>query len=53
MLQAHSYYKSWEELRAEVREAEEQLARREYYSSEEDDQLFDELCGMCEKSHQQ
>ena len=33
---------TWEELRAEVREAEEQIARGEVYSDEEDDRLFDE-----------
>lgn len=33
---------SWDELRAEVREAEEQIARGEVYSDEEDDRLFDE-----------
>lgn len=38
---SHSY--SWEELRANVREAEEQIASGKYYSSEEDDQLFDEF----------
>lgn len=37
----HRY--SWEELRAEVREAEEQIARGESYTSEKDDQLFDEF----------
>ena len=36
----HRY--TWEELRAEVREAEEQIARGEVYSDEEDDRLFDE-----------
>ena len=34
---------SWEELRAEVREAEEQIAQGACYTSEEDDQLFDEF----------
>ena len=33
---------TWEELRAEVREAEEQIARGEVYSDEEDDRMFDE-----------
>lgn len=33
---------TWEELRAEVHEAEEQIARGEVYSDEEDDRLFDE-----------
>ena len=37
----HRY--TWEELRAEVHEAEEQIARGEVYSDEEDDQLFDEF----------
>lgn len=37
----HQY--SWEELRAEVQEAEEQIARGEYYSDEEDNRLFDEF----------
>ena len=36
----HRY--TWDELRAEVREAEEQIARGEVYSDEEDDRLFDE-----------
>ena len=34
---------TWEELRAGVQEAEEQIARGEVYSSEEDDKLFDEF----------
>lgn len=34
---------SWEELRAGVREAEEQIAAGQYFSSEEDDRLFDEF----------
>ena len=33
---------TWEELRAEVPEAEEQIARGEVYSDEEDDRMFDE-----------
>lgn len=33
---------TWEELRAEVHEAEEQIARGEVYSDEEDDRMFDE-----------
>lgn len=37
----HRY--TWEELHAEVREAEEQIARGEVYSDEEDDRLFDEF----------
>ncbi len=36
----HRY--TWEELRAEVREAEEQIARGKVYSDEEDDRMFDE-----------
>lgn len=34
---------TWEELRAEVHEAEEQIARGEVYSDEEDDRMFDEF----------
>ena len=37
----HPY--SWEELRANIREAEEQIASGKCYSSEEDDQMFDEF----------
>ena len=33
---------TWDELRAQVREAEEQIVRGEVYSEEEDDLLFDE-----------
>ena len=33
---------TWDELRAKVHEAEEQIARGEVYSDEEDDRLFDE-----------
>ena len=33
---------TWEALRAEVHEAEEQIARGEVYSDEEDDRMFDE-----------
>ena len=36
----HRY--TWDELRAEVHEAEEQIARGEVYSGEEDDCMFDE-----------
>ena len=32
---------TWEELRAGVREAEEQFARGEVYTAEEDDRMFD------------
>ena len=34
---------TWEELRAGIREAEEQLVRGEVYTDEEDDRLFDEF----------
>ena len=34
---------SWEELRAEVQEAEDQIANGACYTSDEDDQLFDEF----------
>ena len=34
---------SWEELRAGVQEAEDQIAQGACYTSEEDDQLFDEF----------
>lgn len=34
---------TWDELRAGVSEAEEQIAHGEVYSSEEDDRLFDEF----------
>ena len=34
---------TWEELRAEVRGAEDQIAQGACYTSEEDDQLFDEF----------
>ena len=34
---------TWEELRAEICEAEEQIARGEVYSNEEDDHMFDEF----------
>ena len=37
----HRY--SWEELHAEVQEAEDQIARGACYTSDEDDQLFDEF----------
>lgn len=37
----HPY--TWDELRAEVREAESQIASGKTYSSEEDDRLFDEF----------
>lgn len=37
----HPY--TWEELRAGISEAEEQLARGEVYTDEEDDRLFDEF----------
>ena len=33
---------TWEELRARVRESEEQIARGEVYSQEESDRMFDE-----------
>jgi len=33
---------TWDELRAEVREAEEQIARGEVCSDEEDNRMFDE-----------
>ena len=36
----HRY--TWDELRAEVHEAEEQIARGKVYSDEEDDKQFDE-----------
>ena len=35
----HRY--TWEELRAEVHEAEDQIARGEVYSDEEDDRMFE------------
>ena len=38
-----SYSYSWDELRANVHEAEEQIASGRFFSSEEDDQLFDEF----------
>lgn len=38
---AHPY--TWEELRAGISEAEEQLARGEVYTDEEDDRQFDEF----------
>lgn len=37
----HQY--SWDDLRAEVRESEEQIASGKCYSSDEDDRLFDEF----------
>ena len=42
-LNANIQHRSWDELRAGVREAEEQIASGQYYSSEEDDRLFDEF----------
>lgn len=39
--EVHPY--TWEELRAGISEAEEQLARGEVYTDEEDDRLFDEF----------
>lgn len=37
----HRY--SWDELRAEVQEAEDQISNGAFYTSDEDDQLFDEF----------
>ena len=34
---------TWEELRARIRESEEQIARGEVYSEEESDKMFDEF----------
>ena len=34
---------SWEELRAGVQESEDQIAHGAYYTSDEDDRLFDEF----------
>ena len=39
--ESHRY--TWEELRAGVQEAEDQIAQGVCYTSEEDDQLFDDF----------